>query len=369
LKPTSPASIWAIIGASGFIGLRAVEGLHGRHGVAVRPVVRGTASLAVIARRRLDWRIADPRDLLALTEALRGCSVCLHAAIGDPLQIEQMATVAYNACAAAGVRRLVWLSSASVHGQNPEPGTDESTPLHERHLLAYNNAKVRAERRLEKLSAKGRVETVRVRPGVVFGPRSRWLTNAAADLRTGRAGWLNYGRGVCNGIHVDNLVHALHLAATVPAAAGHAFLIGDTEPVAWCDFLLPIATHLGFPATAFAAATPADHVAERETPFAALTRSHFYQSLGDHVPDRAKRLVKSLAAAWPAHAAKPGAWTLPRPPATAPSLTLEQTLLQSCTWKLPHAKADQLLGYAPPVHFAEGLAASLAWLDFAEDRR
>ena len=357
---------WAVIGASGFIGLRTVEGLHGRDGVNLRPVVRSATSLAVLARRRLDWRIADPRDLPALTEALRGCPVCLHAALGDPVQIERMATIAYRACAAAGVRRLVWLSSASVHGQNPPPGTDESTPLHESHPLAYNNAKVRAERRLEQLARDGRVEVVRLRPGVVFGPRSRWITDAAADLRAGRAGWLGRGRGVCNSIHVDNLVHALRLAATVPAAAGEAFLVGDAETVAWRDFLLPIALHLGLDETAFAEPPPAPLVAERTPPLAALTRTRLYQRLGDAVPDRAKRLVKGLASAWPAPAPARDAWVLPRAPAGR--LTLEQTLLQGCAWKLPHAKAARLLGYVPPVPFAAGLAASLEWLDFAEGR-
>ncbi len=369
MKTASQSSTWAIIGASGFIGLRALEGLHDRDGIAVRPVVRAASSLAVLARRRLDWRIAGPRDLASLTGALRGCSVCIHAALGDPLQIEQMATVAYQACAAAGVRRLVWLSSASVHGQNPAPGTDESSPIHDRHLLAYNNAKVRAEHRLEKLSADGRVEVARLRPGVVFGPRSRWITDTAADLRAGRAGWLDEGRGVCNSIHVDNLVHAIRLAATVPAAAGHAFVVGDAESVIWRDFLLPVATHLGLSANDFAIAAPAALVAERETPFAALTRSRLYQNLGEHVPDRAKRLVKSLASAWPAPALAPGAWRLPRSSSNAPRLTLEHTLLQRCAWKLPHAKAARILGYTPPVPFAEGLAASLAWLDFAEGPR
>jgi nucleoside-diphosphate-sugar epimerase len=367
LKTEPRSHDWAVIGASGFIGLRAVEGLHARDGVNIRPVVRAASSLAVLARRRLDWRIADPRDLPALAEALRGCPVCIHAALGDPAQIEQMATVAYLACAAAGVRRLVWLSSASVHGQDAAPGTDESSPLHDRHPLAYNNAKVRAERRLEHLARDGRVEIVRLRPGVVYGPRSRWITDAAADLRAGRAGWLDRGRGVCNAIHVDNLVHAIRLAATTSAAGGEAFLVGDAETVTWRDFLLPLAAHLGLPASAFAELPPSEIIPERAAPLAALTRTRVYQRLGDAVPDRAKRLVKGLAAAWPAPAPARDAWTLPSPPAAR--LTLEQTLLQRCAWKLPHAKAARLLGYAPPVPFAAGLAASLEWLDFAEGRK
>jgi nucleoside-diphosphate-sugar epimerase len=81
------------------------------------------------------------------------------------------------------------------------------------------------------------------------------------------------------------------------------------------------------------------------------------------VPDRAKRLAKALAAAWPAPR-KPNAWTL-RKVSNRPRLTAELALLQQCQWKLPNAKAARILGYTPPVSFREGLRRSLAWLDFA----
>ncbi len=355
----------AVIGASGFVGLRTVELLSARADFAVVPVVRSAASLAVLARQRLDWRIAGFLDEAALATALRGCAVCIHAAIGDAAQIVRMAEVAYRACAAAGVRRLVWLSSASVHGQDCAPGTTEDSPLHTRHPLAYNNAKVRAEHALRRLARDRRVEIVLLRPGVVFGPRSRWLADAAADLRAGRAAWLDHGRGVCNSIYIDNLVEAIRLAATAPAAAGEAFLVGDAETVVWADFLQPIARHLGYTETAFREVSPPRIVAQRESRWAAFTLTPAYGRLGALAPDRAKRLVKALAAAWRPPAPVPAIWTWRAAPPPPPSLTTELALLQQCRWKLPHAKAARLLGYQPPVPFAEGLRRSLAWLDFA----
>ena len=276
-----------------------------------------------------------------------------------------MAEVAYRACAAGGVRRLVWLSSASVHGQDCAPGTDEASPLHDRHPLVYNNAKVRAERRLARLARDRRVEVVVLRPGVVFGPRSRWIAGAAADLATGCATWLDGGRGVCNSIYVDNLVEAIRLAATVPAAAGEAFLVGDAETVTWAELLLPIAAHLGRDATAFHEAAAASITPERESRLATFTLTPAYTRLAARVPGRLKRLVKAVAAAWPTPAPAPNPWRFRGAPAPAPRLTTELTLLQRCRWKLPHAKAARILGYTPPVPFAEGLRRSLAWLDFA----
>lgn len=362
----APLPAIAVVGASGFVGLRTVELLSAEPGAAVRPVVRAPSSLAVLARQRLDWRVANPLDEAALAEALRGCAVCVQAAMGDAGQIVRMAETAYRACARAGVRRLVWLSSASVHGQNPAVGADETERLHDGHALVYNSAKVRAERVLERLARDGVVEVVRLRPGVVFGPRSRWIADAARELAAGRGAWIEGGRGVCNSIYIDNLVAAIRLAAVHPAAAGEAFLVGDAETVTWREFLGPIAAHLGLPETAWAEVEAGAVARERESRWAALTLHPAYARLSGLVPERAKRLAKAAAGAWPAPPRGPGAWRAAGV-AEAPMLSAEMTLLQQCGWKLPHAKAATRLGYAPPVPFAEGLRRSLVWLDFIRD--
>jgi len=360
----APVPRVALIGASGFIGLRAAELLGARADLSLVSLVRLPSSLAVLARQRLDWRITSFLDTDALAAALKDCTVCVHAAIGDAAQIVRMADATYRACAAAGVHRLIWLSSASVHGQNCPPGTDESTPLRDDQPLVYNNAKVRAEWALEKLARDRRVEVVRLRPGVVFGPRSRWIADAAADLRAGCAGWLNGGRGICNSLYIDNLVEAIRLAVLAPGPLAGAFLVGDAETVTWRDFLLPIAGHLGCDESAFAELPIPAVIPERESRLGALTLTPVYRRIGSVVPARVKRVVKGLLRAWPEPAAPAGVWTL-RAAVRPPHLTQELALLQQCTWKLPHALAARRLGYAPPIAFTEGLRRSLAWLDFA----
>lgn len=357
----------ALIGASGFIGLRTTELLAGRSDLELIPFVRSPSSLAVLARQALPWRISSFVDEKALTAALKGCEVCIHAAIGDAAQIVRMAEVTYRACAAAGVRRLVWLSSASVHGQNCPPGTDETSPLHDHHPLVYNNAKVRAERALQALTRDGRVELIMLRPGVVFGPRSRWITDIAKDLRAGHAAWLNGGRGICNSIYVDNLVEAIRLAATSPKPADNVFLVGDSETVTWREFFLPIATHLGFEAGVFRDVPTPSYPPQKERAWDALTLTPAYSFLGRTVPDRAKRVVKGLAYAWSVPPPPRSAWTLRKTKDTA-TPTQELALLQQCAWKLPHTRAAAQLGYSPTTTFSEGLKRSLAWLDFVEGR-
>jgi nucleoside-diphosphate-sugar epimerase len=363
----TPVPRVALIGASGFIGLRTAELLGARADLSLVPLVRSPSSLAVLARQPLDWRITSFLEVAPLTSALDGCSVCVHAAIGDAAQIVRMAGVTYRACAAAGVRRLIWLSSASVHGQNCPPGTDEDSPLHDHHPLMYNSAKVRAEWALQKLECDGRVEVVRLRPGVVFGPRSRWIADAANDIRRGRAGWIGGGRAICNSLYVDNLVEAIRQAVVVPCPLAGAYLLGDAETVTWREFLLPIAQHLGCDETAFADLSIPAVVPEREDRLAALTLTPAYRRVGELIPSRVKRVVKGVVRGWSDRVVPDDGWTL-RTSRPLPRLTLEMALLQQCTWKLPHTRAAQRLGYVPRLAFAEGMRRSLAWLDFAEGR-
>ncbi|UXN75615.1 NAD-dependent epimerase/dehydratase family protein [Devosia sp. A8/3-2] len=135
----------------------------------------------------------------------------------------------------------MYLSSASVHGQSPAPGTTEQSPLSERQPIAYNNAKVRAERLLMSLRQQGSVEVSILRPGIVYGPRSYWIGGFADELLAGDAYLVDGGAGLCNGIYVDNLIRAITLALKAPAADGQAYLVGDAETYSWADLLRPVA--------------------------------------------------------------------------------------------------------------------------------
>jgi nucleoside-diphosphate-sugar epimerase len=362
-KSQAPLSV-AIIGASGFVGLRTTEILSSQSEWTVRAVVRAASSLAVLARQRLDWRIVNFLSASELQTALDGCDVCVHAAIGDSRQIVDMAKAAYRACLRSGVKRLVWLSSASVHGQNAPLGTDETTPLNDRQPLLYNNAKVRAEWALEQLSRDGYVEVVRLRPSVVYGPRARWISEPAEALRANRAAWINEGRGVCNSIYIDNLVSAICLSARIQNAAGHAFLVGDGETVTWREFMLSIAKHLGFDDTAFENASIPAVVPERDNLLTELTMSQAYVKCGRRVPDRAKRIVKGVIKGWMRPQFVESGWHLRGMP--SPTLNTEMALLQQCEWVLPTAKARQILDYNPRISFKDGMQRSLKWLDFIQ---
>jgi nucleoside-diphosphate-sugar epimerase len=250
----------------------------------------------------------------------------------------------------AGVRRIVYLSSASVHGQAPPPGTDEDSPVRSRQPIAYNGAKAWAERRLLKLREKGSVEVVILRPGIVTGPRSIWQARFATELLAGTACWLDDGRGICNSLYVDNLVHAIHRALAAPGIDGLAFLLGDEETVTWADLYRPIAEALGIRSLSLPNVEyEPPHRNLREW-IRSLEANRSARAMASLIPKRIRRAL--FAAMEPIHA--------PRPVAT-----LEMSLLYRCAWKLPDTRARRLLGYRPVVSFAEGCRRTIGWMRFA----
>jgi nucleoside-diphosphate-sugar epimerase len=352
----------ALIGASGFVGTRLVEQWTLTGAFEVVPIVRSNSSLAVLARFELPWQVCDLFDVPALARAMEGCDAVVHAAIGDAGQIEQMAQSIYQAAELAHIRRLVVLSSASVHGQAPAPGTDETSPLHERHSMAYNTAKVRAEKALHRLSANGSVEVVLLRPSVVYGPRSRWIADTARQLLDGTACLIRDGSAYCNGIYIDNLIHAIDLALTVPQAAGETFLVGDPTPMTWRGFYQQIADALGVGMETVGSIEPPAFPRSLKAKVTDFTARPAVQKILPLIPGKLKRLTKLLLANWSEPPVE-NAWRLPSP---QPFTTTEElTLLQQCQWQLPQQKAEKILGYRPQVSSAEGMRRSLQWLKFA----
>jgi nucleoside-diphosphate-sugar epimerase len=351
----------AIIGASGFVGLRLVERLHLSGLAEVVPIVHAYRSLAVLARFNLPWRVVDSTDAVQLAGALQGCDYVVHAALGDPAQIVRLAEALYPAAARAGVLRIVALSSAAVHGLRPAEGTDEATPPLYRQPSDYNTAKAAAERILGRARKSGQVELVQVRPGIIHGPRSRLVATVARQLLDDTAYLLDDGQGICNAVGIDNLVDAIWLALTQPEADREIFLVNDRERVTWREFYAAIAEAVGIDLDRVHHVSPpafTKSASERLARFAAHATVMAAMPL---VPARVKRLAKSAAAAWPAPRAVSG-WTLPERAPPTPSEEMCQ--LQRCRWRYPTAKAERLLGYAPALTFREGMGRTASWLEF-----
>jgi nucleoside-diphosphate-sugar epimerase len=351
----------AVVGANGFIGSRVVEMLHLEGATPVRPVVRRASALASAARFALEGRVADALDTSALRDALAGCDAVVHCVAGDAETIVKSAEAVYGAAEAAGCRRLVYLSSACVHGQSPEPGTDERSMLSDRQPIEYNNAKVRAERALHALRERGRLELVVLRPAIVFGPRSQWIAGFADDVLAGSAHFAGDDSGVCNSLYVDNLVHAICLAIESPRADREAYLLGDEDAPTWRELYAPFARALGgrvedLPVVPYRPARWS--IAES---IDRLRSSRPVQGTLMRLPERLRRGLGAFYAELSGIGEPAGAPDAP----TLPAPSLEMTLLHGCRYRLPWRKAHEELGYSPVVTLDEACRRTIGWLDFA----
>jgi 2-alkyl-3-oxoalkanoate reductase len=352
---------WAVLGASGFVGSRFVERMHLTGAASVRPIVRNFSSLARLARFELDWRVTELTDVPKLTEALEGCDVLLHSIVGDETVILGSIAPVYEAARLAGIRRIVYLSSSSVHGLAPDPATTEETPLSDQQAFSYNNAKVKAEKLWAKLRPTGgKVEIVGLRPSIVFGPRSRWCSDLARQALDGTAYLLREGSGICNTIYIDNLVQAIVSAAETLGIDGHYFLVRDRETVTWKDFYEPIVRACG--AGDIHQVEAPEFRRSKQDQLARLRGSSLLQLIKPLAPRVSIRVVKAALGALPTPAT-PSPWPSNGKPRL--HITEEMAALQQCRWQMPVAKAEKVLGYHPQTNFAEGMERSIGWLKFA----
>jgi nucleoside-diphosphate-sugar epimerase len=351
-----------IVGASGFIGKRTVE-MFSQDGFEVRPIVRTEASLSRLPHLNFDCRIANAFDRPALQKAFSGCDVIVHSVLGSAGLIRGSVVPAYQAAQAAGVRRLIYLSTMCVHGQAPPPGTDESTSLTTTHEFPYNNAKIYAERKLLQLRSKGSVEVVIFRPGIVFGPNSRWVVNLADELLEGTAYLIQGGTGICNTTYVDNLVHAMKLAMTVTEADRQAFFVGELEQITWAEFYKPVAEALGISMDQVPSVeVPKFRQSLKQRILSSIWSSEFIQKTLSLIDDDLKQTLKKTRVRKKKASSTDSQVHGKAMSPTKPTVSPDMAALQQCQYKLPFQKAQQILHYEPIVSFPEASQVCINWL-------
>ncbi|TFZ00180.1 NAD-dependent epimerase/dehydratase family protein [Ramlibacter humi] len=227
-----------VLGGSGYIGTRLVAMLR----EAGHQVV-AASSRAQPGEGRLRL---DTRDGPALALALNGCDAVVNAVAGDAGSIATGARLLAAAAGAAGVPRLVHLSTMSVYGA-VEGRVDEATgpgPV----LGWYDRAKREAEQHLVTYLAGGGMAVV-LRPGCVWGPDCElWVGRIGRWLRAGRLGDLGAaGDGWSNLVHVNDVCVAAMRSLEVPLARGEcrAFNLAAPDSPRWNEYFTDLALEIG----------------------------------------------------------------------------------------------------------------------------
>jgi nucleoside-diphosphate-sugar epimerase len=245
-----------VTGATGFIGGRLVSSLR-QQGDEVKALVRDPRRARALKAQGVALVEGDITDAAALRAAVEGVTHVFHCAaiLGDDpnpdirrVNVEGTRAL-LEACAAAGTRRFIHLSSLAVLGAKHHRGTDESAP-YERARDAYTNTKIEAEQSVREHGTEGRLETVVLRPGFVYGPGDRlFLPRLIEGLESRRFIFVGDGSKVLNLTYVDDLVQALLLARDTPAAAGQVYNLTDGSTTSLREFVNLLSELLDLPPT------------------------------------------------------------------------------------------------------------------------
>ena len=265
-----------ITGANGFVGKQLCAELL-RQGQSVRAVVR-IANFPVENIEAVAVSVIDGRT--DWSNALRGVDVVIHLAArvhvmhdntADPLtefrqvNLHGTANLAQQA-ALAGVKRLVYVSSVKVNGEETQgthkhSETDSPAPQD-----PYAVSKWEAEQALHRIALETGLEVVILRPPLVYGPgvkanfaqmlsvTSRRIPLPLASVHNRRSL-----------LYVGNLVDALITCAMHPKAAGQTYLVSDGEDISTPELLQNLAAALTVPAHLFPCPIPLLRVAGKLT--------------------------------------------------------------------------------------------------------
>lgn len=240
----------AVTGAGGFIGGTLCRRLTAE-GAGVLGLDIDASAAQRVAAAGAEFRVCDMTDAGAVASALPGCDVVVHTAaiVADfgPMEDYVRVTVrgtrnVLDGAQTAGVRRVVHVSSIAIWGSEYRATlTEDAEPRPSG--WPYQDTKAASD-----VLARRRGAVV-VRPGDVYGPRSRqWSIRPLEAMKSGRL-MLPRGReGTVTPVYIDDLVDCLVLAASSDAAEpGQAYVAWPGQVVSGANFMTYYAHMLGKP--------------------------------------------------------------------------------------------------------------------------
>lgn len=246
-----------ITGAAGYIG-RAVVNRMLDDGHTVTAMVR--RNVPELPRSTMQWLVPDIRAMPAdAAQRLRSVDCVVHCAARVHVMRETQtvpidafrkvnvdATLALARQAAnAGVRRFVFLSTIGLHGSDSHGGAfrhdDKPKPL-----TPYAVSKWEAEQALDALALGGTMQTLHLRPPLVYGHDApgnfALLRKAVASGLPLPLGALHHARSF---VSLDNLVDLIAHIVTWEGPAGGPYLVSDGQDLSTTAFVRAMAQAMG----------------------------------------------------------------------------------------------------------------------------
>lgn len=350
----------AVIGAGGFVGSRLIESLVLDGANDVLAIVRATRSVARLCRlgSAVQIKIADAQNEDELSTAIKDRSTVVNLVSGEPEVIIKSTRAIYDSCMRVGVKHLIHLSSAVVYGEVDSADINDDSPLARNHWNPYARAKAKAELFLRKVSNSSPVEITVLRPGIVWGPRSRWSIDAALDLLNNTAYLVGDGSGVCNTIYIDNLISCILACCNHRTSASGFFNVSDDEFVTWRDFYSSLAEYFNYDMSKIPT-VPADRFRPSfSVRLQDIMSTSIYINLKKRVAPENRALIKQ----WLMRLGKVGDyWEINKNPGKI-HITRVMWHLQTTKHKLSDYKFSKHFNYSVPFSFRHGTHMTINWL-------
>lgn len=242
-----------VTGGTGFLGGHLARALLVR-GDRVCILGRNIGVVADLVAQGAEAHAVDLCDRSAVIAACAGADVVFHAGARTSDWGSRTAFFAVNVggtaaviegCRRHAVSRLVYVSSpAVVFDGHDQCEATERLPYPVRFASTYALTKKLGE---ELVKSAQDVPSVIVRPKAIFGPGDRaLLPRLLAAARKGRLRQFGDGRNCVDLTYVENVVHALLLAAEVPAAIGNCYFITNDVHVPLWPTLRRVLAALGY---------------------------------------------------------------------------------------------------------------------------
>jgi len=345
----------AVVGAGGFVGARALALLARRSEREVVAVVRSYASIARVANRVSEYRIADAEQPDALRRAFAGCDAVVDLAKPTPDRIVPTTANLYGAARDAGARLFVHLSSGTVHMPIARADLPDDAPPRRDLWMPYAREKARADEYLrERMASPEGCAIVVLRPTLIWGPGSPYVLDTATALASGSAFVIGDGDGVCDLMYVDDLARCLDAVVAHAAPRSGFYNVGDEHAPTWAEYYAAIASGLGVDVRTIRSLATTPYRPGLRDSVEAFRAGRAYRWLKTRVPLETREMLKRRMRRRRAMSIGPA----------TPQLTREMWQLQSARYRLPTAQFTATFGSVSRTSFEDALSASLAWLRF-----
>jgi len=314
-----------VTGATGFTGGHLARRLAAA-GHRVRALVRpggGTDALRAAGIEIFPGQLTNPADV---RNAAAGCVRIYHIAAafrtaGHPDQYYFDVNVGgtsnvLDAAQAAGCERVIHCSTGGVHGHIEEPPANEDYRFKPGDV--YQDSKVAAERLVRERAVQGQ-RIAMFRPAAIYGEGDTRFLKLYRSIQRGRFVMVGSGETRLHMVHVDDLCQGIELCGTRESAIGQVFILAGPDAPTLNEIGRMIAAALQVPPPRW------------------------------HVP------------VWPVYLAGALCEAVCVPLRIDPPLHRRRVSFFTHHREFDIARARRLLGYAPGITAAQGIARCAAW--------